>query len=458
MVYAFFQYNNEDNKNYTLALFYCIALSSATSSILIFYIFRLYLTFKETSFGISKKTLKSLLYVAISSGIITLIGMFIRLVSLFDNAGIGWTLFTASWTVCIFEYILLAILFSKKLIKLVTMQKSDTKAKINQLKRYYRMHSQNNISTTFDDNNFNNNDDQNENINYNTAHVKRDKSRNVNSKQNVNNKKNNNSKNRPDKKKKKTKKTANGNDADDGGDMPGARPNFKKAFSMSQSSVNINGNQLSLVSNNSKEKAPQTMMIRVVTPEASGVDTVEEDNSIGNNNTDNNNNNNNGNSANKKDRGDADYIGDTGADADGNLSPRAANKLFQSALVAVLFQSGLWLSFMFAEKQCCLCCSCCHRCTEFLCVKLVVKREGIRVEDAIEASIGGSINVNRNGNGDGVAIPVGGLSPVSVASTNDNSKGNSSYPNLEDSDNSGSAFEICKLLLFVQSFNFNTST
>ena len=165
-LYSFFDYNNEDNKNYIFALIYAIALSSATSSILIFYTFRLYLTFKETVFAISKKTLKSLLGVAISSGIVTLIGMFIRLVSLFNYPLIGWILFTVSWTVCIFEYILLAILFSKKLIALVTMQKTDKKANIDGLKqRYYHgghtnpnyrsKHRNNhgNLSGTFDENN-----------------------------------------------------------------------------------------------------------------------------------------------------------------------------------------------------------------------------------------------------------------------------------------------------------------
>ena len=50
------------------------------------------------------------------------------------------------------------------------------------------------------------------------------------------------------------------------------------------------------------------------------------------------------------------------------------------ALVAVLFRSGLGLPFIFAKRQYYLCCSCCHRCNEFLCVKLIIKREGLRVD------------------------------------------------------------------------------
>ena len=71
--------------------------------------------------------------------------MFIRLVSLFNSPRIGLMLFTVSWTVCIFEYVLLAILFSKKLIKLVIMQKTDTKDKIHEFKKHY--HSQNDMSS-----------------------------------------------------------------------------------------------------------------------------------------------------------------------------------------------------------------------------------------------------------------------------------------------------------------------
>ena len=163
-LYSLFGFDDTTHKNYIFAALYAITLALSTGSVLIFHIFRLKHTFKHTIFAVNFKTHNILVAVTIGSSVTTLVGMFIRLVSLDNQGSIGWIIFIISWTICICIYIFLCVLFCRKLFQLILMQQQS-----RQHSPRYMQHTQKNNNNTNNNNNNNNSTSNNklQNVNIN---------------------------------------------------------------------------------------------------------------------------------------------------------------------------------------------------------------------------------------------------------------------------------------------------
>ena len=126
-----------------IATIYSIFLGFTSATIVLFYLNRFYISFRDTAFEPTSKFIKIFVCVAVMASILIAIGLYLRITNSVDNKekdslrSVGSFLLSISWMTDVGLYLLLAYLFSKKLFLLVLMQQQSS----------ITMTSHNNINT-----------------------------------------------------------------------------------------------------------------------------------------------------------------------------------------------------------------------------------------------------------------------------------------------------------------------
>lgn len=106
-----------------IELIFSIGASIAGVSILLFYIYRLQQTFKESVYAVNKRTLLILVSLTIIAGFLLGFGILMfRIAPIAKNSIIPWGATIIAWLIFVFNYITVAVLFGSKLFKLMMKQ------------------------------------------------------------------------------------------------------------------------------------------------------------------------------------------------------------------------------------------------------------------------------------------------------------------------------------------------